>query len=61
PKISSTYLINAGIFLIEPTIFHYYPQKPKIGLETDIFSSLAKEGKLFGYIMSHDWLDAGKI
>jgi len=61
PKISTTYLISAGIFLIEPTIFHYYSQKSKISLETDIFPSLAKEGKLFGYIMSHEWTDVGKI
>ena len=60
PKISSSYLINAGVFLMEPSVFHYYPQKSKISLETEIFPSLAKEGKLFGYILSDDWLDVGK-
>jgi len=61
PKTASSYLINAGIYLMEPSIFHYYPQKSKISLETEIFPSIAKEGKLFGYILSHEWMDVGKL
>jgi NDP-sugar pyrophosphorylase family protein len=61
PKTSSTYLVNAGIFLMEPSVFHYYPQKSKISLETEILPSVAKDGKLFGFLLSHEWVDVGKI
>ncbi|MBS3055268.1 MAG: nucleotidyltransferase family protein [Candidatus Aenigmarchaeota archaeon] len=61
PKTSSTYLINAGVFLMEPSVFHYYPTKSKISLETEIFPSVAKDGKLFGYLLSHEWVDVGKL
>lgn len=61
PKTASSYLINAGIYLVEPSVFHYYPQKAKISLEAEILPSIAMEGKLFGYILSHEWMDVGKL
>jgi NDP-sugar pyrophosphorylase family protein len=55
PKTSSR-LINAGLYLVEPEFFSYIT--PKAGkLESDVFPRLAEEGKLFGYPYEGLWLD----
>jgi NDP-sugar pyrophosphorylase family protein len=61
PKSLPSYLINAGIYLMEPEILHFIPLKNKISLELDVFPSVAKEGKLFGYLISGKWLDVGRL
>lgn len=55
PKTSSR-LINAGIYLMQPEIFNFLsPSSHK--LESDVFPRLAEEGKLFGYPYEGLWLD----
>lgn len=61
PRFLPSYLINAGIYLMEPEVFHFIPLKNKISLELDVFPSVAREGKLFGYLISGKWLDVGRI
>ena len=61
PKIASSYLINAGIFVAEPEIFNFIPKDEKVILEADVFPKLAKSERLSGYLLSGEWLDADKI
>jgi len=51
-------LINAGVYLLEPEIFKYIP-KGRASIERDVFTKLAKEGKLYGYHFEGEWLDTG--
>lgn len=52
-------VINTGIFCFEPKIFDYLLRKINLSLEKDIFSRLAKEGKLCGYLFEGKWFDVG--
>jgi mannose-1-phosphate guanylyltransferase len=58
PKNPKTFsrLVNAGIYLMEPEIFHYITPKAQ-KLESDVFPRLAEEGKLGGYPYEGLWLD----
>ena len=49
-----SYLINAGIYLIEPEIYKLASYKCS-SLEKDLFPSLAKKGSLFGYHLQEKW------
>jgi len=55
----SSHLVNAGIFVLEPEIFNYLPQKKFSRLENDVFPQLAKEGKITGYVFEGQWFDVG--
>lgn len=49
-----SYLVNAGIYLMEPEIFNLVsPQS--VSLERDLFPKLAKRGELFGYYLEGEW------
>lgn len=52
-----TYLINGGVYMLEPKVCATIPQKSRgqIMIEDDIFPKLAKDGKLFGYQIGKDW------
>jgi len=56
-KIES-YLVNAGIFILEQDIFNYLSAKT-LSVEKEVFPVLAKEGKFFGYVFSGKWFDIG--
>lgn len=58
---SSQSLINAGIYVLNPKIFGYIPKGRKVSLEREIFPTLAKKGKLYGYPFRGLWTDIGKI
>lgn len=49
-----SYLVNAGIYLMEPEIFNMLsPQS--VSLERDLFPQLSKRGELFGYYLDGEW------
>jgi len=50
-------LVNAGIFMAEPELFDYLPEKTPASLEEDVLPKLAKQGKLSGYPISGKWYD----
>jgi len=52
--------INAGVYILKPSIFSYIEPDKKVSLETDIFPKLANEGKLYHYPISGVWKDIGK-
>lgn len=58
---SSSGLINAGIYVLNPKIFDYIPRGRKVSLEREIFPILVKEWTLYGYPFEGLWTDIGKI
>jgi len=56
-KANTSNLINAGWYLLEPTIMDYLPEnQKKIMFERDLFPQLAKQGKLFAYRTNAKWI-----
>lgn len=53
-----THLINAGIFIFEPTIFYDIDKNTK-SLEKEVLPILAKRQELFGYFLDGMWFDVG--
>lgn len=53
-----TYLINGGVYMLEPKVCAVIPQKSRgqIMIEDHIFPKLAKDGKLFGYQLGNNWV-----
>lgn len=52
-------LVNAGIYVFEPSIFDYIPQKIPVSFEEDVFPELADKGKLYAYLYDGYWADIG--
>lgn len=57
---SPTNLVNAGVYVLSPEIFTYIPEGRKVSLEREVFTKLAEEGKLYGYVFNGLWIDIGK-
>ncbi len=57
-----SYLINAGIYLMEPEICKI-TTPDCLSLEKDLFPSLARKGRIFGYYLEGKWfhLDNPKV
>jgi NDP-sugar pyrophosphorylase family protein len=53
-----SHLINAGIYIFEPSIFEYFEKNTK-RLEKDILPKLVEENKLGGYLFAGKWFDVG--
>jgi len=62
PKIgkSPSYLINSGLYIVEPEVINMIPDG-KAMFEKDVFPKLAEKGKLFGYPFSGQWFDTGNM
>jgi len=57
---AATNLINAGVYILSPEIFNYIPKDRAVSIEREVFTKLAKEGGLYGYIHDGLWMDIGK-
>ncbi|MFH1367222.1 MAG: nucleotidyltransferase family protein [Patescibacteria group bacterium] len=53
----TSHLINAGLFVFNPEIINYVPNKGFSMLEKDVFPRLVEEGKLYGYPFEGQWFD----
>jgi NDP-sugar pyrophosphorylase family protein len=56
-----TNLANAGIYALDPEIFHYIPSERPVSIERKTFPTLAREGKLYGHQFRGPWIDIGKL
>ncbi|MCS7125955.1 MAG: nucleotidyltransferase family protein [Aigarchaeota archaeon] len=52
-------LVNAGIYVFEPSIFDYIPSDRPSSLEEDVFPELADQNKLYAYLHNGYWIDVG--
>lgn len=59
PKNRVPGLVNAGIYVFDPAIFDYIPQKVPASFEEDVFPELADKGKLYAYVYDGYWVDIG--
>ena len=50
-------LINAGVYVVEPSVIDYIPKSEFSMLEEDVFPLLIKRGKLMGYNFDGLWFD----
>jgi len=55
-----SYLINAGIYLMEPKICGITTANC-LSLEKNLFPALAKKGKLFGYYLQEKWFHLDRV
>jgi NDP-sugar pyrophosphorylase family protein len=53
---SSSKLINAGLYILEPEVIKMVPEGFAM-MEQDILPRLAREDKLIGYVFSGQWFD----
>jgi mannose-1-phosphate guanylyltransferase len=53
-------LINAGVYVLSPTVFQYIPKRKAVSMERDVFPKLVEKGVLYGHIVHGLWIDIGK-
>lgn len=54
--------INTGIYILQPEVLDYIPQKKEFDFSKDLFPLLMeRDSPLFGYIASGYWRDVGNI
>ncbi len=54
-------LVNAGIYMIEPSVLRMIAAGRKVSLEREIFPVLAKRQKLIGFPFEGHWFDIGSL
>lgn len=53
-------LINAGVYVLSLEIFTHMPKDRAFSIEREVFTKLAREGMLYGYVHKGLWMDIGK-
>jgi len=54
-------MINAGIYMIEPSVLNMIRPEHRVSLEREIFPILAKRRRLFGFPFQGYWFDIGSF
>ena len=54
-----TNLINAGTYVLEPSVLDAIPAGPRVSIERETFPALVEEGTLFALGSDAYWLDTG--
>ncbi len=52
-------LVNAGLYVCEPSLLGCFPEGEPLSLEMDVFPSLARQGLLRGYVVEGYIRDIG--
>ncbi len=53
-------LINAGVYALSPEVFDYVAAGRRVSIEREVFPTLARDGKLYGYRFDALWIDVGE-
>jgi mannose-1-phosphate guanylyltransferase len=53
-------LINAGVYILSPTVFQYIPEGRAVSMEREVFPKLVKKGAMYGHVVRGFWIDIGK-
>ena len=62
PEDAPSDLINAGAYLLEPTILDYIETGRLVSMEKEIFPQIIQDtGSFYGYQFSGYWIDVGRI
>jgi len=61
PKLTRdlSHLVSAGVYVIDPKIARYLPDKEHFSLERDVMGRLIAERLLRGYLFEGKWFDVG--
>jgi NDP-sugar pyrophosphorylase family protein len=59
-KKQTTQLVNAGVYIVNPTIFDSIPKEGVSSLE-DVFVELARKEELAGYTFDSDWYEVSTL
>ncbi|HET6917430.1 MAG TPA: NDP-sugar synthase [Acidimicrobiales bacterium] len=59
PGEAPTNLINAGTYVLEPSVLARIPTDRKVSIERETFPAIVAEGRLFAMASDADWVDAG--
>jgi len=51
--------VNAGVYVITPSVLSKIPKGRRASLEVDVFPKLMREGSIFGYRHEGYWADVG--
>jgi len=51
--------VNAGVYVITPSVLGKIPRRRRVSLELDVFPKLMREGTIFGYKHDGYWADVG--
>lgn len=60
PGTAPSNLINAGTYVLEPSVLERIPSGQKVSIERVTFPSVVAEGSLFGLATDDYWIDTGK-
>jgi len=52
-------LVNAGVYVLDPSVLDIIPHGRKVSTERKVFPALAREGSLCGYRFDGIWVDIG--
>lgn len=52
-------LVNAGTYVLEPSVLDHIPQDRRVSIERQVFPALAGRGSLFGFESQEYWTDTG--
>ena len=59
PEEIDTNLINAGLYVLEPSVLELIPQGRAVSIEREVFPQLCAEGSVYGLSLPGYWLDVG--
>ena len=59
PEEIDTNLINAGLYVLEPSVLELIPAGRAVSIEREVFPRLCAEGSVYGLSMPGYWLDVG--
>ena len=59
PEEIDTNLINAGLYVLEPSVLELVPGGRAVSIERDVFPQLVARGTLFGHRLDGYWRDIG--
>jgi mannose-1-phosphate guanylyltransferase len=54
-----TNLINAGTYVLEPSVLGGLPEGRRVSIERETFPALVERGRLYASASDADWIDAG--
>jgi NDP-sugar pyrophosphorylase family protein len=60
-KEAPSHMVNAGIYMIEPSVLRMIPPGRRVSLEREIFPVLARRRKLAGFPFRGYWFDIGNL
>lgn len=56
---AKTYLVNCGIYVLEPQVFDFFPTNKQIFYFEDVLEKLIEMGKVAGFVFQDQWFDVG--